>query len=740
MCGIVGFIGKPKDREACFALTTALLAKTQVRGDDASGFWATNTANGDNGLAIFSKAAKKSTEFIKTDPWLELKNRDLNLLISHCRRSSSKGSENKNRNNHPFFSKSYRTALVHNGNVPEFDVLRGKYDIATECDSEILLRIMELGIRYPLDFLRQQLKKVKTIDGDLIKDLKDEDVPLWSHKVLGLADIFARINYGAMAVAIAERWEDDTRALWLFRDKDRPLQVVDMRETLGQVYVVSEKRIFREAVEATPSVRKYVKGNTPILEFPPMYIWVLMLTTDNEISVKKMHVNRHRKYNTTFEQERPPLEDAKDAKPIRVITNLDFANHEVKTKTVKKPTNTPIKPPSHITNPKPKSNKIPVQTGGTNPTTVPPMCAPDQISDWPDDCYEYLHRYITFSTTAKGSSHPTVPGSPKDLKTAAEKTNLPNPSWTAQVSKDQRVAAKIVNKNDYIKWAQYLQQEFKWMPRYRGDNMVTLSSLLKEAHESWVTHIQNTAGEEKPKTKIMDIASFPRDCFEFIHKCILTMSEPSGASVDPKRVEYGPVSDIEQSSLAAGVPDPSITTAELQDDDYKDWADILQDEYGWCDRATKGKLVSMEQMLKDFHETWLAFIDTTTSDPKNKVVIEIDDDEEGEGDEDGDRTTAVNSHINNLTPPFDSDPATIRIDTMAIEKKMIDAADLDKFNEILVNVRANLDDLDVMVADLFREGTLQKEEFDGLLSNLEDVSGLLQTDKFMIENIRRTPA
>ncbi len=332
MCGIVGFIGEPKDRKVCFDLTTALLAKTETRGDDASGYWSTESKHKDDeeNVILFSKEPKQSTEFVKSSMWQEWGKRNVNLLISHCRRSTVKGSENRNINNHPFRSESWRTALVHNGNVPEFDALRTSYDVQSQCDSEILLRMMERGIQYNSGFLQKWLAGLKADDGKLITDLPQDKLPVWVPKLAGLMDIFARINYGAMAVAIGEKWLDGTRALWLFRDKERPLHVIDMRKTLNQVYIVSEKKIWRDAVEATHSCRRFVKPNTGIIEFPDNFIWLLTLGPKGELGVRKWHITRKRMLNTTFEEERPELLTVVDtAPPPIVVTNLECESHEV---------------------------------------------------------------------------------------------------------------------------------------------------------------------------------------------------------------------------------------------------------------------------------------------------------------------------------------------------------------------------------------------------------------------------
>lgn len=336
MCGIVGFIGFPKNPAASFDLTTSLLVKTQTRGDDASGYWATETGEGDDVPIYFSKEPTKSSEYVKSDIWKAWQGKKIDLLISHCRASTKKGSENINKNNHPFMTADRRTALVHNGSIPEFDTLKLSYNVSTECDSEILLRIMEQGALYDLDFMKKKigdiyLDKEKT---KLIKDIsKDEVPPIWTYRLLGLIDVWERVNYGAMATAIAERWEDGTKALWLFRNKERPLHFIDATRSLGQYFVVSDRKIFRDAVEETPSVRNLIRGgNTLLAEFPEDSIWLLMLSPNGEFSFKKFTLSKTKIFDTTFEKQRPPL--LTESPVIRtqikkVITNINHVTHDV---------------------------------------------------------------------------------------------------------------------------------------------------------------------------------------------------------------------------------------------------------------------------------------------------------------------------------------------------------------------------------------------------------------------------
>lgn len=483
MCGIVSYIGKPKDVHACYDLTTSLLVKSQTRGTDASGYWASDDVPDDKGFIYWSKAPKKAADFVQTEQWTELRGKSLNLLVSHCRRSSCKGSESINKNNHPFISFDNRTALVHNGNVPEFNALRDSYDVMSDCDSEILLKIMERGLCYDNDFLRDQLGHLRSDTEKLIKDCTDAEMPIWTYKALGLMDIFARINYGAMAVAIGERWDNGTRALWLFRNAERPLHVIDMRQSLGQVYIVSEKQIWRDAVEATPSVKKYVKGNTPIIVFPSMCIWMLTYSDKNGFAARKFKVNRQFRSDTTFEKERPELQERRNLwNPMRIVTNLDFESHEpvsitsstvhvtsnvTDTKLLEGPTNNGISK-KKITN---------TLIGRVNHTTN--RSASQTSNKVEDNLYSYMWEFIT--TLFKSPKNVCNNQSPGDLRLAVNGVSPHIP--------DPEMKSIRLDSQDYRDWAEQLRDKYGWKNRLKGNQVLLLEDILEEARNAWLDQL-----------------------------------------------------------------------------------------------------------------------------------------------------------------------------------------------------------------------------------------------------------
>jgi predicted glutamine amidotransferase len=316
LCGIAGFVGKSTDPRVSFDLANALFLKTETRGEHASGFWACEEGNGG---VFYDKEPVKSSVYINREIWKDqFSSSPSDLLLMHCRLSSlGVGHEKYNKNNHPHVSEDNRVALVHNGKIPEYTSLRNRYETNSDCDSEILLRIFESANEYKNkeDYLAQEFPS-------LTSDI--------AYRLLGMKEIFARVNYGAMAVAIGERGDDGSRYLWLFRDDERPLHVVDMRKTLGQIFFCSTAEIWRAAVEATPSAKSYTPNDQVIIEVPPLQIWLLSLNSANEEKswlVKKFKISKTKLYSDfqkedeEDERKRYKKENGKD--PITIVSRLN---------------------------------------------------------------------------------------------------------------------------------------------------------------------------------------------------------------------------------------------------------------------------------------------------------------------------------------------------------------------------------------------------------------------------------
>ena len=72
MCGIAGYIGKSKRPKFTYDLITGIFDKLEARGLDASGVYGTEF--GEYGKVIYHKEPTRSSDFVKQDFWLNLKN------------------------------------------------------------------------------------------------------------------------------------------------------------------------------------------------------------------------------------------------------------------------------------------------------------------------------------------------------------------------------------------------------------------------------------------------------------------------------------------------------------------------------------------------------------------------------------------------------------------------------------------------------------------------------------------
>lgn len=231
MCGIAGFIGKSKDNNISFKLLTSLFSKNESRGIDASGFWLY-----DGKEIVFSKIPIKSSKFVNTKVWQQVRNIDCKLILTHSRGATvGYGDCFINSNNHPFTYN--RIGLIHNGklDINEFNLLKNKYDLTSNCDSELLLKI---------------------IVGE-------------SSVIKGIEKVYSFLKNSHFAVALTDVSIDES--LWLFRNKHRPLWILDLREFLGQIYFLSDPELFIKAINENPDI-KFIKKYSKLFELKPYEI------------------------------------------------------------------------------------------------------------------------------------------------------------------------------------------------------------------------------------------------------------------------------------------------------------------------------------------------------------------------------------------------------------------------------------------------------------------------------------
>ena len=219
MCGIAGFIGNSKNPELSFETISRLFKKIESRGKDASGFWGVS----DSGRSIFCKKPIASSVFLKQTEWVDVSFHNPKVLICHAREASKGvGPPEDNKNNHPFVNFNWTIAAIHNGRIPDdiYDKYKKEYDLISECDSELFLRMFETDLEVEY-YLADRVETIRQI----WNSLKD------SH----------------MAVVLGEKQKDSTR-LWLFRNEHRSLWKASIKE-LGQIFFFSTKEIWEEATQ-----------------------------------------------------------------------------------------------------------------------------------------------------------------------------------------------------------------------------------------------------------------------------------------------------------------------------------------------------------------------------------------------------------------------------------------------------------------------------------------------------------
>lgn len=297
-----------------YQLITKLFEKSESRGEDAAGYW--GVESGLNGKVLYHKEPGKSSLFVKKDMWEQIVQHNPSLLIVHARGASKGvGGPSVNNNNHPFTSLDKSIGLVHNGRVDdnEYRALKEKYDVTSQCDSEILLRVFEGGECYSPKELKDSLGEI--------------DMP---HRMAGCRDIFSFINHGHMAVAVGERGLDGERMLWLFRNQHRPLWIVDMRDSLGQVFFVSEPSIWDNAVNECSGAKNLCKTQK-LIELPTEEIWFFKTTSTSPCpeKVERFEVCREGRSFWKFDGKKVSI--FKKNRSFEVITKLDENDNVVST-------------------------------------------------------------------------------------------------------------------------------------------------------------------------------------------------------------------------------------------------------------------------------------------------------------------------------------------------------------------------------------------------------------------------
>lgn len=261
MCGISGYIGLSKDPKLTYDLASSLFNHLEVRGTDAAGVW--GVESGTTGSILYHKEPGKSSDFITTDFWVNLQKYNPDLLLMHARATSpGVGHASVNRNNHPFVTEDKEIGLVHNGNIHEFEFLKHRYEIKSDTDSEVLLRIIESS---------------QEVDGDQI--------------IEGLKNIWSVVARGHMAIATGRR-VGSGRRLYLTRNDKRPLWMADLTDVLGQMFFFSSAEIWFAAVKDLPK-HKNLLTSQKLTEIPVQEIWFFE-TTAEKLRMSPQQCKRYR--------------------------------------------------------------------------------------------------------------------------------------------------------------------------------------------------------------------------------------------------------------------------------------------------------------------------------------------------------------------------------------------------------------------------------------------------------------
>ncbi len=156
MCGIVGYIGK---REA-YPLLIKGLHRLEYRGYDSAGV---ALISGDGDLAVYKSRGKVA----ELERFAESKDVSGNIGIAHTRWATH--GEPNDANAHPHCSKSQNLAIIHNGIIENYAVLKealkaNGYTFKSDTDTEVIVQLIEYirNVNHCslLEAVRQALKEL----------------------------------------------------------------------------------------------------------------------------------------------------------------------------------------------------------------------------------------------------------------------------------------------------------------------------------------------------------------------------------------------------------------------------------------------------------------------------------------------------------------------------------------------------------------------------------------------------
>lgn len=219
MCGIIGMIGYTPENgwNKTFRLMQTLLVKSEARGMDATGFVALTDPydRASKQRLISDKAPSKASRFVAENAaWQSLQHKRCSMILGHVR-AATHGSPTDNMNNHPHVSGPLY--MVHNGIVPNYREIADRYilRLQTECDSEVLLRLIEVA-RHPVlgmtSCLRERPGAIALYDAHhgVIYLGRDESRPLWVMRMRGERRWFFASTSEILIESLKTAWGEES--------------------------------------------------------------------------------------------------------------------------------------------------------------------------------------------------------------------------------------------------------------------------------------------------------------------------------------------------------------------------------------------------------------------------------------------------------------------------------------------------------------------------------------------------
>lgn len=221
MCGIVGMIGYTREDhwKKTQKFMQNLLIKSETRGIDATGFVALTDPydRASKQRLISDKAPSKASRFVSENAaWQSLQHKRCSMILGHVR-AATHGLPINNQNNHPHVSGPFY--MVHNGVVPTYREIADRYilRLRSECDSEVLLRLVEVA-KHPIlgmaSCLRERPGAIVVYDAHhgVLYLGRDESRQLWVMRLRGERRWFFASTSEILIESLKAAWGEDALA------------------------------------------------------------------------------------------------------------------------------------------------------------------------------------------------------------------------------------------------------------------------------------------------------------------------------------------------------------------------------------------------------------------------------------------------------------------------------------------------------------------------------------------------